>query len=424
MLFKNFGIIYQNNEELAKIETLAKKLHCAMKWSGSQVITISIFRKWLLTYKDKLSLEEHEIDEIVTEDTGYGWASITNQCVTNGNFFPLDNGTTMKGLSFYTDFVVLDKVTLFDFKFDPHACTAAKDKWEAKEIKKMGPLTFNIMNRKNIFDIQKKIYKIDPFSVVTTAIYNFPSQGYKFFGNKISTSETKGTNFNDILYDIAKEGYDNSVKDIEEDRRKNVLVNFINNENSVLPNVEKNEGIEFCLSEKYNNITIIDKEEDGQEVDVPNSDTINTNNNEEDIEFSQPENSENTSNNDEHKVELGKSQSGTQNSTDATSNKENEVFGPDKCKNIVKKDEKKNAKSIHDVALIKEFMLISALNFEDATLKLSYLKKKYDIEDKGIVHFNETEDTLLNDEKDSFLMIHKRIMDLQQKLLRVNFALK
>ncbi|CEF64111.1 Hypothetical protein SRAE_1000236600 [Strongyloides ratti] len=151
-----------NNNDFYKIEFLSKKLHCAMKWSGSQVINVKKFKFWLMRYKKELSLEENDINCIVLEDTPYGWSGITNYCVEQLFFFPYGKQIEKDDVLFYEQFVVLRKVTIFDYKFNSDSCTAAIDKSEAKSIVKIGVDRYNKTFRPEILMIQK-IYYSDIF---------------------------------------------------------------------------------------------------------------------------------------------------------------------------------------------------------------------------------------------------------------------
>uniref|UniRef100_A0A0K0DSI6 ARID domain-containing protein n=1 Tax=Strongyloides stercoralis TaxID=6248 RepID=A0A0K0DSI6_STRER len=156
--YPSFKIAFENEDDLVRIENLAQKLHCAMKWSGSQLVTVENFKKWLLRYKKELSISEEDIDSVVSEDTPYGWSSVTNFCVKHLFFVPYKEEIKQNNVFFYEQFIVLRKVTLYDFKFDPDSCTAAIDKCEAKMIKRIGINNYNKFYRPEILEIQKNYY--------------------------------------------------------------------------------------------------------------------------------------------------------------------------------------------------------------------------------------------------------------------------
>uniref|UniRef100_A0A0N5BCD6 DBD_Tnp_Mut domain-containing protein n=1 Tax=Strongyloides papillosus TaxID=174720 RepID=A0A0N5BCD6_STREA len=145
-------------EDLEKIQSLSKKLHCAMKFTGSQLVNVSMFKKWLLIYKEQLNIKEGEIESTVEDDTPYGWSSITNYMVNHLIFIPVGEVQEWNDVYFYEEFVVLKKVTIYDFKFDDSCCTAAIDKCEAKEIIRMGVDAYNMIKRPEILEIQKRYY--------------------------------------------------------------------------------------------------------------------------------------------------------------------------------------------------------------------------------------------------------------------------
>uniref|UniRef100_A0A0N5BCD5 DDE-1 domain-containing protein n=1 Tax=Strongyloides papillosus TaxID=174720 RepID=A0A0N5BCD5_STREA len=152
--------IVNDYEGLEKIESLSKKLHCAMKFAGSQLVTVSMFKKWLFIYQEQLNLKDGEIESIIEENTPYGWSGITNYMVNHLLFIPFGEPHEYNDVLYYEKFVVLKKVTIYDYKFDDSCCTAAFDKWEAKEIIRMGVDAYNMIKRPEILEIQKRYYNV------------------------------------------------------------------------------------------------------------------------------------------------------------------------------------------------------------------------------------------------------------------------